>query len=182
LDFARARHQQNGPGKGGDVKFIRSGLLVAVAAVVLALAPSAAAATYADSVSGIEIYATSTQGTFVGQASGDLPGSWEVTVDHTPLSPNATITGGDLNISTTLGGTPTLVTGTLTGGSVTLAPSSGCTNQQYTIDATLGGVGTWHSGTGNGMFTGTLTHYRANIFGRCITYSASVNGSVTLVF
>jgi hypothetical protein len=164
------------------VKPFRWGLLAALVGIVLALAPAAAAATYTDSVSGIEIFATSTQGIFTGTASGDLPGRWQVTVNHTPLSPDATITGGSLNLATTLNGSSTLVTAQLTGGTVVLAPSSGCTNQQYSINATLGGVGTWYSGSGTGTFTGTLTHYRTSIFGRCVTYSASVTGGVTLNF
>ena len=31
-----------------------------------------------------------------------------------------------------------------------------------------------------GSFDGTLTHYRRSIFGRCLTYSATISGSMTL--
>jgi hypothetical protein len=33
-----------------------------------------------------------------------------------------------------------------------------------------------------GLFTAVLTHYRTRLFGYCITYSASVTGSVDLQF
>jgi hypothetical protein len=156
-------------------------LALVTASVVAASATAAtSAATYSDVLNGVEIAATSTQGTFVGTASGALPGQWAATVNHTPLSPNATITGGSFTVATTLNGLPTLVTGSFSGGTVTFAAGSGCTNQQFTIDGTLDHVGTWYSGAGSGSFLGTLTHYRTSIFGRCITYSASVTGSVTL--
>jgi hypothetical protein len=61
-------------------------------------------------------------------------------------------------------------------------PGAGCTNQTFAINGTLGDVGPWFTGTGTGTFTGTLTHYRLSVFGRCFTYSASVAGSVTLDF
>jgi hypothetical protein len=164
---------------------MRKFALVLVAALVVAASATAAtsaAATYADALKGVEVAATSTQGTFVGTASGALPGQWAATVDHTPLSPDATLTGGSFSIATTLNGLPTLVTGSFSGGTVTFATGSGCTNQQFTIDGTLDHVGTWYTGAGSGTFVGTLTHYRTSIFGRCITYSASVTGSVTLTF
>jgi hypothetical protein len=165
------------------VKQLRWGLLALLATASLGVVPAAAAATYTDSVSGVEVAATSTEGTFVGQATGALPGAWQVTVDHTPLGPNAAITGGSLSLTTTLAGSPAVVVGTLTGGSVTLVSSTGCSSrQQFAIDATLGSVGTWPAGSGTGTFTGTLTHYRASIFGRCVTYSATVSGTVSLDF
>jgi hypothetical protein len=162
---------------------LRLALITALATASFSVAAAAAAAaTYSDSLKGIEVAASSTQGTFIGTASGALPGQWAATVNHTPLSPNATITGGSFSIATTLNGTPTLVTGRFSGGTVTLAAGSGCTNQQFTINGTLINVGTWYSGTGTGSFSGTLTHYRTSIFGSCVTYSASVTGSVTLTF
>ena len=35
--------------------------------------------------------------------------------------------------------------------------------------------------TGMGMFDATLTHYRASLFGRWISYSASVEGPLSIV-
>jgi hypothetical protein len=159
-------------------------LATALAAGAVSVAASAAAATtYFDAVKGVEVAATSTRGTFVGTATGSLPGQWSATVDHTPLAPGATITGGSLYIAASPDGTLTLVTGTFTGGNVAVInPGSGCTNQQFAINGVLGNVGTWFGGTGTGTFAGTLTHYRISVFGRCVTYSASVTGSVTLTF
>jgi hypothetical protein len=46
----------------------------------------------------------------------------------------------------------------------------------------LGNVGRWPGGTGSGTFSATLTHFRHRVFGICITYAASVNGTLTLSF
>jgi hypothetical protein len=155
---------------------------ILAAAVALVTAGSAAAATtYTDSISGHEYTATSTQGRFAGTASGNLPGYWNATVDHTPLSTSATITGGDLYLATYLNGAPATVTGDFTGGTVNQTSGySGCVNQQYAVIGYLGSVGFGSTGTGTGTFTGTLTHYRTKIFGYCTTYSASITGSLTV--
>ena len=151
-------------------------------------APAAAATTYADSVSGVEYWASSTQGRFTGVASGQLPGVWNATVNHTPLSlastPTAAITGGRFELATSVGGLPTLVTGTfLPAGTVNVInPGTGCTNQTFAVQGPLGSVGPWYGGTGTGTFAVTLTHYRSRVFGSCITYSASVVGSLELTF
>ena len=147
----------------------------------LALAPRAAAATtYTDAVRGIEIAATPTQGVFVGTAVGSLPGHWAAKVVHTPLSPGGTITGGSFFLATT----STVVAGNFTGGTVSVMnPGAGCTNQQFALNGMLGNVGPLGTtGTGTGTFTGVLTHYRANFFGSCVTYFASITGSLTLTF
>ena len=60
---------------------------LAVPATGLGASATAATTTYSDSLRGIEIAATSTEGTFIGTASGALPGQWGATVNHTPLSP-----------------------------------------------------------------------------------------------
>ncbi len=161
-------------------------LVILTAAVLLVLSPAVASAavTYSDSVSGYEVYATSTEGTFVGQATGALPGYWATTVVHTPLSPDAVVTGGDFSVATTLNGTPTLVGGDVTGGSVIRQNpgDTGCVNQYYGVDLVLGGVGPGGSGSGSGTFGGTLVHRRTFVLGRCITYAATINGSLTVTF
>jgi len=43
-------------------------------------------------------------------------------------------------------------------------------------------VGSWNRGAGSGAFTATLTHYRHSILGHCITYAASVSGTLSLSF
>jgi hypothetical protein len=160
----------------------RASFVFAVLGAVLALPLAASAApsvsTYSDSVSGIEIYATPTEGVFTGTASGDLPGAWYAVVDHTALSPNAVITGGYTYVAAFF----ELVEGDFTGGAVTLTnPSSSCRNQIYDVEATLANVGIG-GGTGTGSFSGALTHFRKRIFGRCVTYSATITGTLMLSF
>jgi hypothetical protein len=154
-------------------------ILAAAVALVTGAGSAAAATTYTDSISGYEYAATSTQGSFAGTASGNLPGYWNATVEHMPLSTAATITGGDFHLATYLNGAPATVTGDFTGGTVKQTSGySGCVNQQYAVIGYLGGVG--FGSTGTGTFTGTLTHYRTKILGYCTTYSARITGSLTL--
>ena len=165
-------------------------VLILVLSVLVAAVPAGASAatTYNDSVSGFEYWATSTQGRFTGSASGSLPGYWNAVVNHTPLSltatPTATITGGRVELATSVAGIPTVVTGNfLPGGTVqVLAPGYGCKNQTFDVNGDLTSVGAWYSGTGNGSFSAILTHYRKSFFGSCVTYSASVSGSLTVTF
>jgi hypothetical protein len=165
-------------------------LVLAVALAVLALCipiSASAAQSYDDTIRGFEYFATSTDGGFAGTAAGALPGDWNADVQHTPLclscTPTATITGGSVLLATVLGGSPTLVTGKFTDGSVqVINVGADCTNQTFAVNGTLGSVGPWFSGSGRGTFSATLTHYRYSIFGRCITYSASVAGTLSLSF
>ena len=155
--------------------------VAAAAALVISPAAAIAATTSSDSVSGLEYVATSAQGRFVGIASGALPGAWSVTVDHTPLGTSAAITGGDFHLATRLDGTLTVLTGDFTRGTVTqLSGFSGCASQRYAVNGVLGDVGLGSAGRGTGTFAATLTHYRTKIFGQCLTYSASVRGSLSL--
>jgi hypothetical protein len=158
-------------------------LLPVLAATALVATPAAAGATsYTDATRGVEVAATSTRGTFVGTATGDLPGYWQATVNHTPLSPGATITGGSFSLDTYLNGGFEEVTGTFASGSVVLEnPSTRCANQRYDIDGSLTNVGVG-GGSGSGDFEAVLTHYRTRVFGHCVTYSASVSGSLSLQF
>ena len=55
-----------------------------------------------------------------------------------------------------------------------------CTNQTFAVHGILGNVGWWASGSGSGTFRTTLTHYRRSVFGRCVTYGASVRGTLSL--
>jgi hypothetical protein len=143
---------------------------------------AAAATTYTDTVNGFEYYATSTQGRFAGTASGDLPGSWAATVNHTVLSPSGVVTGGDMTLATVLNGAATRVEGDVTGGQVVRQNpgSTGCVNQYYAVALTLGNITANGAGSGSGGFAGTLTHHRRSVFGHCVTYSATINGSLTV--
>lgn len=163
-------------------------VLASLGATAMALAvPAAASAstTYTDTASGYEYYATSTEGRFAGSATGPLPGYWNAVVDHTPLSPNATVTGGSVDLATTVNGSPAVVEGTVTpGGTVTrLNPgATGCVDQYYAVDLSLGSVGVNSPGSGTGGFGGTLIHHRDSVFGYCVTYSATISGTLTLTF
>ncbi len=166
-------------------------LVLAVVGTIVAtcLTPltAVAAPTYQDAVMGVEVYATSTEGQFTGQASGDLPGYWYADVVHTPLggSPaTATIDGGIFDLYTDLHNRSTLVTGQFTGGSVVQTGGfSDCADQTYAVTGTLSKVGVYgRPDHGAGMFAATLTHYRASLDGYCVIYAASIVGYVILEF
>ncbi len=164
-----------------------SALLVAVGLAAALPLRTAASTCCTDQVTGAEVYAKSTTGYFVGPASGQLPGSFYTQVNHDPLptvvGQSAAISpGGSFDLDTTLQGTSALVTGTYSGGTITLTSAgSGCTNQVYTVAGSLGSVGpVGGNQTGTGAFNGTLTHYRTLLFGGCVTYRATVTGTVTL--
>jgi hypothetical protein len=160
-------------------------LLVAALACLVAPATAAAAQTYNDTISGFEYAFTSTDGRFAGTASGALPGSWDADVQHTPLclscTPTATITGGSFSLATARNGFPALISGAFVGGTVQVTNvGSSCTNQTFAVNGILGNVGWWSSGSGSGTFTATLTHLRRSILGHCVTYGASVRGTLSL--
>lgn len=166
---------------------LRSITLAAVAILALA-APAAALAsqTYSDASTGAEYYFTSTDGRFSGTASGSLPGAWNANVQHTKLclscTLTATITGGSFQLATSVHGTPSLVTGSFTGGTVqVINRGANCTNQTFAVHGTLHGVGP-SGGSGTGTFSETLTHHRTSILGTCVTYAGTVKGTIDLTF
>jgi len=151
-------------------------LLVAVS-VAVALTPPARSASrpQVTDVKGIEIVAHHTQGTFVGYGTGSLPGEWTAVVDHTPLSPNAKITGGTLRLVTTRGDATRTLGARFTGGSITNTnPGAGCTNQTFRVVGRL----TPFSGYRSGTFSVTLTHYRHTFLGSCVSYFATTVGTL----
>jgi hypothetical protein len=163
---------------------LRRILAIATLAAGLIAVPTAALAAPASTefkVAGIEIAATSTTGTFIGKAHGNDgdKGAWKAVIHHTVLSSlPAGITGGTFTMATV---SPSLrtdfVAGNFTGGTIDLfKPVFGCTNQLFTVIGTLGGVATSTSTGGGGTFSVLLTHYRAPLFGRCVTYAATVAG------
>ena len=161
-------------------------LAVAVSALCVA-ATAKASQTYVDAIHGYEYFFTSTEGRFAGTASGALPGSWNARVHHTPLcytcTPTATIDGGSFSLATVFNGRPALVTGSFTGGTVqVMSRGANCTNQTFDVEGRLGNVGLWYAGSGHGMFSATLTHYRHRVLGVCVIYAASVSGSLSLTF
>jgi hypothetical protein len=68
------------------------------------------------------------------------------------------------------------------GGTITtIDPGTNCTNQRYLVTGALRNA-TSTTSRGTGTFAVTLTHYRAPFLGRCITYRASVVGTVGFAY
>ncbi len=131
-----------------------------------------AATSYEDRVVGEEVPpVSSTRGTFVGAAQGELTGAWRITIRHDELrtGPTVAITGGSFSMRTAFGRS---VTAPVVGGSVTVVrPGGGCTNQVYAVDVELA----------PGSFVGTLTHRRRSVLGHCVIYAATIGGRATIV-
>jgi hypothetical protein len=151
-------------------------------------------------VSGIEVHATYKQGTFTGTAYDGMWGAWTIVVDHTDLDwldtcysarfsySCAQITWGTFRLVAT-SPVPEIVTGSFVGqgrhtpGIVPVGGyGSNCTTQLFHIRDELRDVGTGSQPSGTGSFDAYLWHYRTWVWGRCITYSATVKGFVTLTY
>jgi len=157
------------------------------AAAVCAGAAARATATFADTIRGYEYAASSSSGSFAGVASGALPGVWDVRVHHVPLclscTPTAKIDGGSVALKTRIDGKPALIRGAFASGTVQVTnPGAGCTSQTFTVAGVLRSVGRSGHRTGSGAFSATLTHHRLHVLGRCITYAASVRGTLSVSF
>ena len=143
--------------------------LAALTLALLATLTGTASATtaYSDRLTGTEIVpVSSTRGTFVGVARGQLPAAWRGQITHERLStgPTVAITGGSFVLLTRSGQT---LRGAVTGGTVSVTDrGSHCTDQRYEVSASLS----------IGSFDGTLTHHRHSIFGRCLVYAATIDG------
>ena len=162
---------------------------VAVASVGITSGAVYASTTSTDTITGVEVAASSTQGTFVGIASGQIPGLWQAVVDHDSLpqtvGSSAAINGGTFALTTRINDQPATVDGALAynaTGITMLKAGTGCKSQKFQITDDLTGVGMGAVGTGTGTISAVLTHYRARLFGHCVTYAASVAGSITLSF
>jgi hypothetical protein len=167
------------------MRIARLALPFGAAVLLLIGAVADAATTYSDAISGFEYWATSTDGYFTGTASGDLPGSFTTHVVHSPLTTTpATITGGSFTLYTAIAGSATTVSGTFASGTVAQIDQNthGCRDQHFAVTGTLANVGVDGTGTGTGTFAATLTHYRTRINGECVTYFATITGSVSLTF
>jgi hypothetical protein len=166
---------------------------------------SVAATEHTTLVSGFEMYATSSQGRFSGTATGQgsngVSGAWSIVVDHSRLDPCFRMTPGDPCASVD-GGSFTLaeasparelVTGQFDSPGEVIAPQvnqiqllnrgDNCTDQLFKITDGLKNVGTGSQRSGQGSsFVGYLWHHQRSFFGRCITYAATVQGTVVLQF
>jgi hypothetical protein len=153
------------------------------AAALLAVSIGSAATSPTYTVTGVEVTATSLEGTFVGTGAGSGGDNlvWRGVVDHDPLSTDAPagITGGSLAALSFGAGSLSTLTGVFTGGTVTydtgLSSTAPCGNQVYDVAGSL--ALTSGSSTGTGTFQVYLTHYRIAFLGRCLTYRATVSGA-----
>jgi hypothetical protein len=140
-------------------------------------------------VRGSEYAFTPTVGFFAGTGAGNLGDTavWNTYVEHEPLSSApAYITGGSFAMATrSPSGALDHVRGSFAhqGGTITTVnPGADCTNQQYLVDGVLENVATSTSLDGTGRVTVTLTHHRTRLFGRCITYRATVVGTASFMY
>jgi hypothetical protein len=154
--------------------------LIIAASLTVAIGSMPATAVAATDVTyglaGSEISATSSTGVFIGAAAAsDDIGVWRVTVVHgalpTTVGSSAAVVGG----SFALNGHLRDLAGAVTGGSITLLTTSSCGKQTYSVG---GSVAVSQGGSGTAAFAAVLTHYRIRVWGRCITYGATVKGAV----
>jgi hypothetical protein len=161
--------------RGSHARTLLAGALLTATLLLQASLAAAATQTVTYQISGAEVAAMATRGTFTGVASAaDDYGTWWAVVDHTAFdaSRNAVITGGTFSLD----GIRRDVTGNFVSGTVALiSAASECGNEVFDVDGQL------RLGRGlDGKFSATLTHYRAPVWGACVTYSATVSGVVTL--
>ena len=161
--------------------------LVAVAALAIPTAASAAPASTSFNIRGFEYAFTQTVGFFAGSGIGTAGdrAAWNTSVEHDPLGSTPTyVNGGSFQMITrSATGRLDFVIGTFVkhGGMImTIDPGAGCTNQRFLVTGTLSDVATSTTAGGTGAFSVVLTHFRASLLGRCVTYSASVAGTVSL--
>ena len=145
-------------------------------------APLTTAAT--DTLSGIEISAGIISGsvrygaTFVGGATGTLPGVWGVSINYTPPHPGPnvvnTIVGGSWAVAVFSDGTfEGVIYGDVVPGSTVTWNATGTVASISANLTVLGGTGQFVGATGGGTFTGTLSH---------LTFPPTITGTLTLSY
>lgn len=150
---------------------------------LVAATPARAATPHNDTISGIEIFPGVVVGavrygaTFVGRATGDLPGYIVASINYTPPNPGPgvtnTVVGGKWTLSVYNGGEfQGKLTGTITGG----AAQWNATGTLASVNLVLGvvsGTGAYSGATGTGSFAGFLSH---------LTFPPRWGGALTLNF
>ena len=168
-------------------------LLTVLAAFAIGPAPTPAIAGPEPSLhdyplAGLEIRATSVLGTFVGGAGDSSPGGmlWKAVVRHTPLTRTAAspalIIGGGVQLQLWSQEGLSQTSRIFSGGTITYAADrssgSACGQQVFHVSATLA---TTNASDDSGLLEAYLTHHRRSVFGHCITYAATVRGSLKIV-
>lgn len=155
--------------------WLRRQLIAAVICVavisVSAVASTATEVTYA--VAGVETGVTNTTSSFMGFSTsndGDQA-FWQTVIERTAFDENrnAVITGGWFRLD----GRIRTLEGEIVGGSI-LNRTSRCRKETFIVAGDIA-VATG----GFGRFEVLLKHYRTRVFGQCVTYSATVEGTVT---
>jgi hypothetical protein len=110
---------------------------------------------------------------------------WKAVVRHTPLTRTthspALITGGGVTLQLWSREGLSQKSRIVSGGTITYAversSGSACGEQVFRVSATLA---TTNVDADRGLLEAYLTHHRRSVFGRCITYAATVRGSLRL--
>jgi hypothetical protein len=168
------------------MRWVRVFVASAVTAISLAAAGGAAAATFTDRVAGIETAFFEVSpgvevSSFAGIATGDLLGPFSATVTHAPLAAGGAIiddgSDGDFRLLNPGG----VVRGDFTGGAVTpIGSQPGCGTQVFDVDADLDVRR--RSSAGTGHVDALLTHLRTTFLGTCVTFFATIKGTIAFEF
>jgi len=150
------------------------------------IVPASAAASTSETytMTGYEVYFAPDQGVFVGTGAGvdglrELSG-WYTSVYHTLSVSPGNVTGGSAYLQRVDG---VQIGGDFSGGDVAQTnPGYNCTTETHQVTAQLVNVTrTDEPGVvGTAVLSATLTHYHAWVFGSCYTYSARVDGTITV--
>ena len=150
---------------------------------LVAATPARAATPHNDTVSGVEIFPGIVVGdvrfgaTFVGRATGDLPGFIAASINYTPPNPGPGVTnvvvGGRWTLSVYRDGEfRGRLTGTITGGAAAWNATGTLANVNL-VFAVLSGTGAYSGAAGAGSFAGVLSH---------LTFPPRWGGALTLTF
>jgi hypothetical protein len=135
-------------------------------------------------LTGYEIWYAPTVGRFAGTGTGSTGplSAWYASIEHSGvISPAGTVNGGWAVLQRLDG---VRVSGWFAGGTVWLLNDGpGCTDETHLVRAALDGVTRGDgAASGSGYLEATLVHHRAWLFGRCYSYSATINGTLSLIF
>jgi hypothetical protein len=159
--------------------------LVAALAVLVAPVTASAAQAYSDTISGYEYAFTSTDGRFAGTASGPSPVPGTQTCKHTRLCLSCTrprwSPAAGFSLATAHNGFPALVLGAFVGGTVqvtTSAPTARIRRSpsRESLATSAGGRAAAAAARLRRHLPTTAIRY----FGSCVTYGASIRGTLSL--
>jgi hypothetical protein len=164
---------------------LKLALLPVLLLVALAIpAPVGAMRLESYSMTGYEVFYAPTRAIFVGAGNGEAGplqlSGWYTSVDHTLSVSPGFVTGGFASLRRIDG---VQIQGTFTDGTVAQTnPGPDCTTETHVVKSMLRNVSRSDSPglIGSAYLEATLTHYRSWIFGECYSYSAKVEGTITV--